>query len=417
MTEFFVLFSLAVSAFFMVDPFLGGQLGKLPATKALVFVLMFGSIAFHLFGRLISDQRVYRGVIRDVGRQWWPLIGLSLIIIGGSSYARWVSDIRENFLTTGLAMLMLPLMAMVVLTAANPQRTLRAMGWIYAVMVIAKVPMLIAGTNIYHEEVFLFIPLAFWLLVAPNVRFWQVLGGVALIAFALFSFKNTTFIIILSSFVVYAFVLLGRNIGRANRLERLTYFYIVGAVALLAATLMFVAWWNIKDALPSGNTEYRQEMYSIAWAKFLKSPLWGTMYTTRSVEYFSLYQVGDGGTNYLPTHSDILDFLANGGVIAFALWALTVKRMFSMLAMSSRQLRDRRNSHREKQWRYVWVLGLLQVGAIITYALNPPLQSANHGLWIWGSLGVMWAVYRRVHSLAGRDVRVEPRQSQVQALA
>jgi O-antigen ligase len=171
--------------------------------------------------------------------------------------------------------------------------------------------------------------------------------------------------------------------------------YFLLPVLLLGVAALFWLWWTNRTELPSGNVQYRTEMYGIAWRRFLESPLWGTGFTDSSVVYFELYRVATR-VQTLPTHSDILDLLAHGGLIAFTLWGLTVWRLFSISMAAARQLASAPAGDPNRSWRWLFVLGLVQLGALITYAVNPPMINPVHAYWMWGAAGVMWALYRQL---------------------
>ncbi len=392
MTEFFIVAATAVVAFFFTDPFYGGALTKSTFAKMAVLALVFGSTTLHAAGRAITVPGRFRVAFAEVLRAWWPLLVLSLLIVIGSTYARLADDIKENFLAMGLAMLFLPLMAVALRTSDRLFFFLKALGTVYVVMVLAMLVVLALRLHVFHEEIYVAMPLAGYFLCARPLRAWQVLLGLLLIGLCMLSIKNTTFLLALATLAGCAFVW-SLRFGRTRpRLLALTTLYMT-TLLLLAA--LAAAWWWFREELPSGNTEYRMEMYGIAWRHFLDSPLWGMGFTGSSVNYFTLYRV-DTPVQNLPTHSDVLDLLAQGGLFAIALWLATLWRILRMgwdainVLSGSIQVPDLR------PWRWLFVLGQIQLAAVITYAVNPPLISPAHGFWIWGGAGVMWALHRRL---------------------
>lgn len=414
MTEWLILASVGLSGFFLVDPLFSGSLPKTAFAKVVVLVTVYGSIAFHLLGRLLSDRQLVARPLPAIARQWWPTLALGTFIVIGSLYARVVDNVRETFLGTGLGFLFLPLFAWVVLISARPEQFVQRLGWVYVLTMVAMLPLLVSGNHIYHEEVFLIVPLAFYFLSAPRPRAWQLIFAVVLLVASLFSFKNTTFLIILACFAMLTFLKVGRMTKERTQLARLvTYYFFIVTCLLLLALAAYLWWWG-RDELPTGNVEYRHEMYGIAWRKFLASPLWGTAYADAAVEHFRLWQVA--GNNMLPTHSDVLDLLAHGGVIAFSLWLLMMVKAAAIMLEAMRRLRRTEALQEERAWRCIWVLGLVQITALITYAFNPPLLSPIHGLWIWGSLGVMYALHSRMRRQAAvRELMGRARRQQVPA--
>jgi hypothetical protein len=82
--------------------------------------------------------------------------------------------------------------------------------------------------------------------------------------------------------------------------------------------------------------------------------------------------------------------------LALALWLLAVRRIGSIAWASVRQLTAAPSDIDLRPWRWLFVLVLVQLNAIITYAVNPPLINPLYGFWIWGGAGVMWALHRHL---------------------
>jgi O-antigen ligase len=395
MTEFLILASMSLAGFFLVDPIAGGSLTKAGPAKALVLVAVYGSLFLHLVGRLYADPLRFRRVTADIVRAWWPIMLLSLAIVLGSLYARLIGDIRETFLAVGLGMSFLPLFALAAQTSASPFGFIRRLLLVYLGTVAAMLVVLLADLHTFHEEIFLAVPLGFYLLADPRPKVWRIALGLGLIGATLVSFKNTTFLLVLACLFAFGLMKFMRGLQHDNRIARLLFAFLGSIFAMATIAAVVVAWLYVRDHLPSGNTEYRLETYRIAWERFLESPVWGTGFTDSAVIFFRLYRVGVA-TNDLPTHSDILDLLAHGGLLALALWLMTIAKLVRMTWIAMRQLSAVRHVRFERVWRMIWVFGLVQICAVITYAFNPPLLSPNHGLWIWGSLGLMWVLFRRL---------------------
>ena len=394
MTEWFIVVATALAGLLLADPFYGGWLARSVFAKVLTVGAVTVALSFHLLARATFDPVVFRVSSRKVFSRWWPIVLLAIFIIAGSSYAIKVENIRSTFLSFGLSMLFLPAMALSIDSSRNPMGLLKWLGIVYVLTVLTFLIEMPFTKSTHHEEIFVAVPLGIYFLSATKLRVWKLLLGLALIGACAFSIKNTTFImmgaVIMTALLLWILRLARIKDGLKAAILLLTSFLFCGA--LLSST--FLAWTKFKHKLPHGNTEYREEMYKIAWDKFVDSPVWGTGFVGESVSYFGLYKV-DMPTSYLPTHSDILDILANGGVIGFSLWLLTVANVFIFLYMSLMKLAQK-SLENEQGWRCMLMLSMYQICGIITYAVNPPLINPLHGYWVWGGLAVTWALWRQL---------------------
>ena len=399
MTEILILLATLVASLLLIDPFFGGALVNTPFAKGVVLVLCVGTLSFHLLGRAVTAPDRLGKAIRDMVAQWWPLLLLGAFILAGSAYAIFASDIKESFLGMGLGMLFLPLMGLAVACSAHPMRLVKGLAALHVLMFLTMVGFLIATDKVFHERMFLAVPLGVYFLMAREGRLWQWPLGLALVAVCAMSFKNTTFLMILATLAACGLVWFIQVVRRYQRLTALLLVYagIISIVAIVAG--LIYAWVQYNSKLPSGNTIYRFEMYDIAWQRFLDSPVWGTLFAEATVNYFTVFRVAQGTQN-LPTHSDILDIMAHGGMIGLLLWGMVVWRMMSIVWLTIRRLTEANSERDLRPWRWLFVLGLMQVTAVITYAVNPPLINPVVGFWIWGGMGVMWALHRHLETAA-----------------
>jgi O-antigen ligase len=124
--------------------------------------------------------------------------------------------------------------------------------------------------------------------------------------------------------------------------------------------------------------------------RFIESPLWGTLFAAESVEKFSLYSIGIAG-NVLPTHSDVMDLLAHGGILAVLLWAIGLGRIAWLAAttvLRARALDD--------PWApYAHALAMMSLAGVITYAFNPILLKPSMAYLLWTNLGLLLGISLR----------------------
>jgi O-antigen ligase len=301
----------------------------------------------------------------------------------------------------------LPLVAVSVDVSRHRRGLTLAISVQYVVIVAGMLATLASGAHTFHEEIFFSVALAAFLLASRSAAPLPQIAAFAILAACMLSFKNTTFLLVLTCLGASLALTAGRLWRDGNRLKVLVVCYFGGLLLLAGLAALAWLWWERRGQLPTGNTQYRVEMYGIAWRRFLDSPLWGTGFTGSSVNYFTLYKTGLRTQN-LPTHSDILDMLAHGGVFAIALWLLTLGRLARIMGDAYRVLTMPGWGADDTRWRRVWMLGVMQLCALVTYAVNPPLVSPVHAFWIWGSAGLMWALHRElthVELIEARAVR------------
>lgn len=393
MSEAILAIPYLVAFLLFVDPFFNGRLTQSGFGKGALLILLVSTALFHLLGCSVFNRKRTLASIQQALAAWWPIVLLGAMIVSGSIYAKKVLNIDETFLHMGTPMFLLPLVSASILAAKRPSMLFWTVGFGYVMAALGMIATIIATRRVYHEEIFLVIPLGAALLVQPKLKLWQVILGSFLYVGCLFSFKNTTFILTATTFLVIGYIHLSRFLKNEVDLYRFTIIYTLLGVLCMAVAAALYYYFEYRSRLPSGSPEYRLEMYGIAIRKFLSSPLWGGLFTGPAVEYFSLYQI-DLGTQYLPTHSDILDILANGGMIALVLWGSVVFKVlkaFREIVKATGQLNEHSSSGARLVVGMLLVLSLIQICAIVTYAFNPPLVNPIHGFFIWGGIGFMWA--------------------------
>jgi len=249
--------------------------------------------------------------------------------------------------------------------------------------------------QVYHEQIFLVIPMAvlFFSRAGPGVARWT--GCLFFLAMAWLSAKYTSYLIGAATAAWLALAVAIPRVAAGGGLRRtmLVYWTCVlgGAVAL---AFMVLAMRGTFD-LPTGNVEYRSHTYLAAWNRFLDSPLWGTLFAVEAVEKFTLYTIGVS-RNLLATHSDVLDLLANGGLLGVALWMYGLWRIAraAYASLLHPEFLDR-------EWAPVaHTLAVISLAGVITYAFNPILLQPALAYLLWTSLGLLAGLALRTKEAA-----------------
>jgi len=388
-SEHLYLIAAAAAAIVVVDPLQWG-LATQTVVKHSALLIALPAIAATLIGRKLAKPLQPGSYLAALLRMAWPLFALALLIMGGSAYARFILDVRSTFLNVGLYMLFTFGAAAMVMQTDDPEALLRAYVRILLVAATIMGASLILNygvRQVYHEEIFLVIPIAALLFARTERGFVGWVGVGYFLSMAWFSHKYTSYLIgALTVAYLALFVALPR-LSAQPKLYRITVAYWFFMLAFLAAAV--VAYIAIQGSvnLPTGNPEYRLHTYAIAWQRFAESPLWGTLFAVEAVEKFTPYAIGIAG-NRLPTHSDVLDLLANGGLVALLLWTAglaAIVRIAVRKLLHPEFVRD--------AWApYGHTLAVLSFAGIFTYAFNPLLLQPAMSYLLWTNLGLLFGL-------------------------
>lgn len=398
-SEQMLLLCAGLAMFLVVSRFIWPALDDNPYVKHLPLALTLLFFILTLIGTQLSPRRTDEHA--NVVAAAWPLALLALLIVGGAAYARFANDVQASFLDMGLYMVLIFVGAGTVTHTAAPERFARAYCGILLIGATTMALGLIAfygRREVYHEEIFLVIPLAVFGFLAWRHPLPRWGGLVLFLALAPLSAKNTSYMVALLTGGYLAALWWLRSIARLGPLQRVWRGY--AALIVLASVVLVVAYvfQHRETYLPSGNVDYRSYTYELAWRRFLDSPLWGTWFSGRGAQKFTLYTVG-ATRNVLPTHSDVMDLLANGGVLGIGLWALGLgliaRRAWREL------LAPRRFSH---PWApYGHTLAVVSIAAVVTYSFNPVMLQPGMSYMMWMSLGILLGLALRAESDAAGE--------------
>jgi O-antigen ligase len=388
-TDVWYLAGIAVAALLTVDP-MGWELASNTLARHLALFVSLPAVAMALLLRIALPRAPSPARARPLARALavaWPLALFALIALCGSTYARLALGAETTFLNYGLYVAMAFAAAAMVVQSGAPLALLRGYFAILLAAALAMSALLIvyAGERqVYHEQIFLVIPMAalFFAGKAPAPARWGAAAFFLLMAWC--SHKYTSYVVAaLTAAYLAIFIWLPRLTG-GDALGRLSAMY-WSALAFVAAGAAALAYALRGGAgQPTGNLEFRLYTYRLAWDRFLDSPLWGSWFAREAAEKFRLYDIGIA-RNVLPTHSDVLDLLANGGVLGFGLCALGI------LAIAVHAWRRvlRPDLIEQPEAAYGHALALLCLAAILTSAFNPILLQPPMAALAWSNLGML----------------------------
>lgn len=390
MTDAIALLALFLAALWVLDP-LRLSLDHLTVIKHLPLLLLGCALVVAATGRALFARREGARPLEELGLALWPMMLFALAVLGGSLYGRLFQGVDNSFLNMGLLMLTLPAVAWFVRVTPDPARWTRC--FYLAIGAVAALDGLLqwahfAGDTYFHGVEFAVIPLATWCWFGIRNAFWRAAATLFFISLAAAEHKNTG---ILLGLLVVAYCGYWSLRGQYRRArdhlarERQAGWAVFTGMSLLAFGASVYA--LRKLLLPDGNPKYRLHTYQKALDKFTDSPLIGNAFTGPATERFELFQVSVSRSNVLPTHSDPLDILANGGVAYSLLFLYGAWKLLWLMACAV----YRAEADPELRPPYAAALHTSLVtfmSGIIVFSFNPVLTQPNSALVFWAATGV-----------------------------
>ena len=386
MTDYGFLLGLALALLVAVDPFEldWERMALIKHAKHAPMLIALPSVLLAVAGKRIFQERMkHAGVIPTMS----PLLALAAMVIGGGLYARFALGIQNSFLVGGVYMCSAPMACAILLRCDNPVCLLRAYGamlLVAGVVVFTGLAINYGVRQVYHELEYLFPSLAVFCVFAARSA-WLRWAGLLFFLLLAFLFKKNTgyltgLLVVLYLLRFYAWP----TWSLQARVRRATMVYWAAIVLLVCAALVAYLVVNRADYLPSGNPAFRLLTYDRAWQRFHASPLWGNGFTAPASEKFTGFNTGVSN-NILPTHSDVLDLLANGGVMAIALWLWALWRV-ARLAYGT-VLRPEWAS--DPLTPYAHMLAHSSIAGVVTYSFNPIFLQPGKALLLWANFGFL----------------------------
>lgn len=406
MTDYFFLVCLFIMLFWALDPF-RVSLDNIGFVKRIPSVLIVINLAFIAVSRLMFAKRSEYVSVLTIAKDCKWLLLFAFMVIGGSAYARFVSKIEETFLTMGTYTLFAPIIYWYVVNSNAPMRLLRAIAYMMVLWSLIAAGLQFAffrKLEAFHAREHLVLPILGVFFYCIPWKHGKWVAVLLLPAVAVAASKNTAFLLVL--------VTLGYLLG-LSLWDRLSHhrdgvlrFTTVFGVIVLSATLVAglgALRYKFKEELPTGNPEYRLVTYKIAWNKFLSSPVWGSGFRHAAVEQFDRFEVA-ARTQNLPTHSDPLDMLANGGVLGFGFWLAGVgPLLWRAFWRYSRRVK-------ELVWQDQMVhhgFLIMSLSGVLVCIFNPIYNLPSLAMATWLQFACLLASYRLItRKLDGRKGKV-----------
>lgn len=157
--------------------------------------------------------------------------------------------------------------------------------------------------------------------------------------------------------------------GNTRRL----FFVSMGFGSILFIFLFSFLFYSVIDnRLSERGNKVREIASNIRWNEFISSPLFGNGFTKSPLV--------DIGLLHIPSHSDLLDLLAFGGLVSVVLFFLPICRAILLTLRCNKGIGLR-------AWLVFFVLVLM-----LTMAVNPLLSVPRMGFLFFSSLGILFGL-------------------------
>lgn len=235
--------------------------------------------------------------------------------------------------------------------------------------------------HIFHEQVAACsIAYLYYSVFPSRVRLCNFLAKIIPIFALIITFKNTGFLIALVLLFMSIMVSMKSKSSDAY-LRYLFYLLFFVLIFLSFAALLWIVN-NPPEYLPSGSPEVRMITYVARLEQFMSSPLVGSFFVG---DYIFEFPSKDGW-KYFPSHSDLLDLLAFGGLLSLFLF------YYQFLFSAKRYLLD----------SYSTGVGILHVCVgvqmiwLVLMAFNPILNqpALAYFYWVFSAVGLKVALGR-----------------------
>ena len=342
--------------------------------KHIPLLMFLPAFAFYIVGRIIAGMpRIdFSGLITWL----WPFLLIGIFATLGSLYARFVLDIQETFLGLGIYLLLMPLFFIFGREVGNTDKAVKPLlllwGVASCVSVVGSVRYFSEGA-VLHSIEFLVQPFFLYCFFAQKKTSGKVFTFILLALVTVLTQKLTGYINGVSAISYIGIAYLDAN---ASVKWKTTIRWISVALLICTISLSLVGFFYFREYLPSGSVEIRLHQYNNVFSAFLDSPIWGQAYTAPSGEVYVEYT----HSLNIPTHSDILDLLKQGGVIALGLWLIgTISsiRLFLRCAATS-----------SKTGPFFHAMAFLTISTALNCAVNPLFLTPTYAFVIWGSLAL-----------------------------
>lgn len=343
---------------------------------------------------------LYSASIRSrANRSLWArsLAVLSAFILAGSIYTMlaYGHAAEDSFLGRGLGILAL-FPAVCMFSLARESRLFRKWFWpatlLCAMAMTVQLVVWRSGIrfvdvpHIFHEEVVLLAgaPVLAYALLQGRFSRWPIV--LLLFSGPVLTLKNTGF---LASLIVAGIIL--AMVWQRTRseptiaivLRRSGILQLVAAVGAVGAFILLVH----RELLPSGSPEVRLVTYAQRLGMFLDSPVIGQLFTGTPI----MKLTGRLTTLVAPSHSDILDILAFGGLVGFFLF------MAPMAAVALRGVVNLSSYRSRRDWLGAYFLAVLAVFGM-EMLFNPVWNQPKLVFSFWLAVGYFLTLHSRSNS-------------------
>lgn len=244
--------------------------------------------------------------------------------------------------------------------------------WVFVCLIMQQTIGFFDINHIFHEEIFLVTSSSVLFITYFRSLLLKFLFSFIAISSGFLSFKLTGFIC--SFFAIFIISAIWWNMNGKQKLNR-RMFIILNYSLLILSVLSIV--YFLHEYLPSGSPSVRLATYAERLLMFLESPFYGTLFNGSPILQHAWLSI--------PSHSDLLDILAFGGIFSFFLFLYyPMRAIFSVYKNLSFLI---------NQKRYFLIFNfLLIISYLFVFTFNPVMHQPKLSIFFWFSLAYLLLV-------------------------
>jgi hypothetical protein len=231
--------------------------------------------------------------------------------------------------------------------------------------------------HIYHEEAAIILVGLFSIPMVLSNNLLKILSSLLMLLGLLLMHKNTSYIMAILYFLVMTFLIKDKFLDvKLRALGKITVF--IGFASILSIVLIVLLFFA--DLLPSGSPGVRLVSYENRLEMFSDSKIFGSYFIGTPI----LEMQTITGPIRIPSHSDILDVLAFGGVLALFLFlAIPVRILIFSLGLNYNEVFS------NKLLKVYFLFLVLFFGLLLTMMVNPITHQVKLGVLYWYAAGYL----------------------------
>ncbi len=234
-------------------------------------------------------------------------------------------------------------------------------------------------TQMYHAEMSIIVASAFIIPILDIKETLKKYAFILLILAGFFDTKTTSVIVSLIAiacfFTIKTFEFNSKIKSLSKRIKMVWTVLVYKNIVISSVVICLLSLKIINLRLDERENEVREITMLTRWLEFLDNPIFGTAFTGSP-----LIEIG---TLIIPSHSDLLDLLAFGGLITVVTFVYPISKVVISILINNSE--DR---------LIIWLVLVLML-ILLTMVVNPILSTPRMGFFFFSTIGLLFGFVSR----------------------